>query len=115
MPATFHKHLTIDDDLLVTLTRLHVATRTPREIVMIFGQVEAQPINAWTALRLAYTHAALGNRDEALRWLEYEPSHAHAAWVAANPQFEAYRDDPRFQAVMRRRNLRIEPGTGVRP
>jgi serine/threonine-protein kinase len=77
----------------------------------ILEQYEAQPPSSWVANGLARMHAALGNRDEALRWLEYEPAHGWVAWnVAWGPEFLAYRDDPRFTAVVRRMNLRLVPG-----
>ncbi len=72
--------------------------------------LEALPPTPYTALRLAGLHAALGNRDEALRWLEFEPKHAFAGWIAWSPWFESYRDDPRFQAILRRMNQELVPG-----
>ena len=77
----------------------------------IIEQFEAQPPSSWVAYGLAGMHAALGNRDEALHWLEYEPAHAWVAWaVAWWPEFKPYRDDPRFQAIVRRMNLKLVPG-----
>ena len=55
-------------------------------------------------------NAVLGNRDEALHWLEYEPAHGWAAWTVAGDAFDAFRGDPQFEAVMRRMNLRRGPG-----
>ena len=72
--------------------------------------LEALPPTPYTALRLAGLHAALGNRDEALRWLEFEPKHAFAGWIAWRPEFESYRDDPRFQAILRGMNQELVPG-----
>ena len=77
----------------------------------ILRQLEAQPPGSWVAYGLAGMHAALGNRGEALHWLEYEPAHAWLAAAAAWwPEFEPYRDDPRFQAILRRMNLQLVPG-----
>jgi hypothetical protein len=61
---------------------------------------------------LAQLQHFLGNRDEALRWLAYEPPHAWVAWQATSqtPEFDTYRDDPRYQTLMRRMNLRFGPG-----
>jgi len=72
--------------------------------------LEALPPTPYNALRLARLHAVLGNRDEALRWLEYEPKHAFAGWVAWDPSFEFLRDDPRFHAILRRMNQELVPG-----
>lgn len=72
--------------------------------------LEALPPTPYNALRLAGLHAALGNRDEALRWLEYEPKHAFAGWIAWSPEFDSVRDDPRFHAILRRMNQELVPG-----
>jgi TolB-like protein/Flp pilus assembly protein TadD len=80
------------------------------DALRILRELEAQPPTPWHARGLALIHAALGNRVEALRWLEFEPAHHWVAWDAAQGLWEAYRDEPRFQAVMRRVNLRFEPG-----
>jgi len=72
--------------------------------------LEALPPTPYRALRLAVLHAALGNRDEAIRWLEFEPAHAFRGWVAWSPEFGSYRDDPRFQAILRRMNQELVPG-----
>jgi len=77
----------------------------------ILEQYEAQPPSSWVANGLARMHAALGNLDEALRWLEYEPAHGWVAWaVAWSPAFQPYRDDQRFQAIVRNMNLEFVPG-----
>ena len=89
----------------------HTYARAGRtdDALKIVRELEAQPPNGWNALGLAFVHAALGNRTEALRWLEYTPAHAWAPVVAVYPQFDAYRNDPRFQAVLRRMNLLYGP------
>ncbi len=76
----------------------------------ILRHIEAQPPSSFGAAGLARIHAVLGNRDEALHWLEYEPAHAWVAWAVAGDGFDAFRGDPRFEAVMRRMNLRRGPG-----
>jgi len=85
------------------------AGRTEDALRMV-RELEAQARTPWNARSLALIHAAIGNRDEALRWLEFEPPHFWVAWDAAQGQWEAYRDEPRFQAVLRRLNVRFEPG-----
>jgi serine/threonine-protein kinase len=54
-------------------------------------------------------YAALGDREEALRRFEYASGFA-LPWVWFDPLLDPLRDDPRFQAVFRRMNLRFEPG-----
>jgi tetratricopeptide (TPR) repeat protein len=80
------------------------------DALSILEEVEALPPMPGRALGLAKTHAALGNREEALRWLEYEPPHAWAAWFTASYRMDAFRTDPRYQGLLRRMNLHMEPG-----
>jgi tetratricopeptide (TPR) repeat protein len=85
------------------------------DALRILRQMEAQPPSSWNAYGLALVNAEFGNWDETFRWLEYEPSHAWLAWVAASQYadlWEPYRDDPRYQALMRRMNLRYGPDDG---
>jgi hypothetical protein len=79
----------------------------------VLEELEARPPTSFNAQQLANLHAVLGNRDEALRWLEYEPAHAWAAWTVTWDGWDAFRGDPRFEAVMRRMNLHMEPGDRV--
>jgi serine/threonine-protein kinase len=76
----------------------------------ILAQFEAQPPSAWNAHALARIHTALGNREQALRWMDYEPAHAWMAWVVAREGYDAFHGDPEFEAVMRKMNLRRELG-----
>jgi serine/threonine-protein kinase len=80
------------------------------DALRVLRDLEALPPTPFIALRLAGLHAALGNRDEALRWLEFEPAHAWTGWIAWSPEFESIRDDPRFQAILRRMNQELVPG-----
>jgi tetratricopeptide (TPR) repeat protein len=79
----------------------------------ILAQIEAEPPSSFNANALARVHAALGNRDEALHWLEYEPAHGWVAWTVSGSLFDTFRGDPRFEAVMRRMNLQMAPGDRV--
>ncbi len=71
----------------------------------ILRELEAQPPTSWGAIGLADLHAALGNTDEAFRWLQYDPPHAWLPWSRNNPALEPLRDDPRFQDLLRRLSL----------
>jgi serine/threonine-protein kinase len=80
------------------------------DAMRIVRVMEAQPSLPRSAQHLAFTYAALGNREEALRWLATEPPWWSMPWSLHVTEFDAYRDDPRFQAVARRMNLRFGPG-----
>jgi serine/threonine-protein kinase len=55
-------------------------------------------------------YAMLGNREEALRRFEHEPYGFATPWSWNGPAGDSLRDEPRFQEVFRRMNLRFEPG-----
>jgi len=52
-----------------------------------------------------YTH--LGDKDQAMRWLEesYEKHEFFLTFLTVAPAFDPFRDDPRFQDLLRRMNL----------
>jgi hypothetical protein len=80
-------------------------------------ELEAKRPSAGNARGLALINAALGNRDEALRWLSYDTPHAWLAWSATSGNRDlwddSFRSDPPYRALMRRMNLRFGPGDRV--
>ena len=72
------------------------------KILVELEKAEATP---WGAFTLISLNGALGNLDEAFRWLDYEQPHAWIPWVAVMPEFEPLRDDPRFKDFLERLNL----------
>ena len=82
----------------------HRAGRTD-EALRILGELEAEPPSPWGAVALADLHTALGNTDEAFRWLAYEPAHAWLPWSRNNPNLAPLRDDPRFDELLERLKL----------
>ncbi|HSE95626.1 MAG TPA: hypothetical protein VLD61_07010, partial [Methylomirabilota bacterium] len=56
---------------------------------------------------IATIHAGLGNRSQALDWLEraYEGRATYLTFVNVDPRFDAIRDDPRFRELVRRMGL----------
>jgi hypothetical protein len=53
---------------------------------------------------MAALHTALGEKEQALAWLErgYERRDAWLAEIRAWPWFDSLRDEPRFQELLRR-------------
>ncbi len=79
-----------------------------RKVLAEIGQLKTTP---WWALRQAELHAALGDKDEAIRWLSYEPRAPLFPAVRINPVFNFLHDDPRFRELMKKVNLPLpEPG-----
>jgi TolB-like protein len=56
---------------------------------------------------MALLQAALGNKDEAFRWLDkaYELRSTTMLWIKTLPDWDPLRSDPRFQALLRRMNF----------
>jgi serine/threonine-protein kinase len=53
---------------------------------------------------LATAHAMLGERDQALHWLDraIDLGNENRTWFESDPKWESFREDPRFVALMRR-------------
>ena len=68
-------------------------------------ELEENP-TGWDSWGLAEIYAALGETDEALRWLEaaFDQRHSYIPWLNLWPPFESLRDDSRFQDLARRGN-----------
>ncbi len=71
----------------------------------ILAELKAKKVTPMRAFGLAVLYTALGEKDEAFRWLAYEQHHAWVAWVRVLPWFEPLWDDPRFKNVLQRMNL----------
>mgnify|MGYP001061076459 CR=1 FL=1 len=62
----------------------------------------------WDTWFIATIHAALGDKDQAFKWLEIAygpPNHPYLPWLKYYPGFKSLRDDPRFADLLRRMNL----------
>ena len=59
------------------------------------------------SFHIAIIHAGLGQRDQALVWLEkgYQERSAWMVWLKVDPRFDVLRSDPRFQDLLRRVGL----------
>ncbi|MCH8289172.1 MAG: hypothetical protein IID12_08720, partial [Candidatus Marinimicrobia bacterium] len=71
----------------------------------ILAELEEAEATPWGAFTLISLNAALGNLDEAFKWLDYEQPHAWIPWVSVLPEFEPLRSDPRFKEFLVRVNL----------
>jgi len=63
------------------------------------------PIDNWG---LSEIYAALGDKEEALKWLEasYKARFSWTPWIGWNPNFEPLRNDPRFQNLLDRMGVK---------
>jgi hypothetical protein len=59
------------------------------------------------AHHFALIYAGMGNKDEALEWLEkaFEQHSPMMAWLKVDQRFDSLREEPRFQDLLRRVGL----------
>ncbi|MFC1661283.1 protein kinase [Gemmatimonadota bacterium] len=104
--AVAEQLVALDSSFLGGLGEAYALAGRREDALRIAGELETQE-NAGDPGAI---YAALGDREEALRWFEREPDGFAKPWGWANPASDAFRDDPRVHAVLRRMNLRLEPG-----
>jgi serine/threonine protein kinase/Tfp pilus assembly protein PilF len=68
---------------------------------------EPKPTGAWDGWFLGEAYAALGEKDEAFRWLEaaVKERMTFIPWIRQNPAYAPLRSDPRFEELVRRMKL----------
>jgi tetratricopeptide (TPR) repeat protein len=71
----------------------------------ILKTIETQKITSLIAYNRSRIYAALGRKDDAFKWLNYEPHHGFVAWAAVNRDFVSLHDDPRWDEFLKRLNL----------
>ncbi|MCK4824300.1 tetratricopeptide repeat protein, partial [bacterium] len=88
-----------------SLGHTYAATGHTEEAEQILIELEKAEVTPWNAYGLAVMYGVLGKKDEAFKWLAYEPHHAFTAWAAVMPEFNNLHDDPRFEEFIKRLNL----------
>lgn len=85
----------------------YVAAGRKEEARNLLAELKQRKVMRWNAFWLLAIHAALGEIDEAFRWLNYEHHHAWfpAVRVWRLQGMDSLRKDPRFQNQLRRMNL----------
>jgi hypothetical protein len=57
------------------------------------------------AYNRAKIYGALGRKDEAFKWLNYEPHHGFLAWAGVGKNFISLHNDPRWDEFLKKVNL----------
>lgn len=90
------------------LARCHAAAHRTSAARAILATLEREAKNRYASpVEIAAVHAALGDRDAALRWLDTACSERAGALIYLNvdPAFDRLRDQPGFQAIVARLTL----------
>jgi len=77
-------------------------TEEAQKILDELNKLKTGPFRAFSK---AVLNTALGNNDEAFRWLNFEPHHVWVAGIRSLDWFAPLRTDPRFPDELRRMNL----------
>jgi len=96
-----------DKDWRWPLGRTYALAGRRDEAVKLAQEIaqEPTPLNAFG---LTGIYAALGEKDEAFRWLDkaIELRFSWIPWIGIDPSFAPLRDDPRFREIARKRKIR---------
>ena len=90
---------------LSALCLTYIATDHREEAEKILIEIEKREVTPINAFNRARINAALGRKDEAFKWLNYEPHHGFVAWAAVIKDFESLHGDPRWNEFLKRLNL----------
>lgn len=103
--AATEKAVAISPAWLYALGRAYAQAGRTADALRIVEELEAMPPTPWGAFGLTEVHAVLGHKDEAFRWLMFEPPHGFVPWNRSNPVLESLWDDPRFEEFLKWTNL----------
>ncbi len=95
----------LNPDNLNTLCLTYIATGHLDKAEELLIRIEKQEVTPVSAYQRSKIYAALGRKDEAFKWLNYEPHSGTAAWAAVLPVFEPLHDDPRWDEFLKKINL----------
>jgi serine/threonine protein kinase/Tfp pilus assembly protein PilF len=103
--ATHRKMVEVAPQWSYHLARTYAMVGREDEAREILAEWEKKEPSPSVAHALVVMNTALGNVDEAFRWLNYEPSHAWTPWVRVGPKYKPLHSDPRFNELLRKMNL----------
>jgi tetratricopeptide (TPR) repeat protein len=83
----------------------YVATGQLEEAEKLLAEIEKRPVTPLNAYNRARIYAKMGRKDEAFKWLAYEPHHSTVAWAAIIDDFEPLHGDSRWDEFLKRVNL----------
>jgi serine/threonine protein kinase/Tfp pilus assembly protein PilF len=112
--AAIRKAQELDDnpENLVGLGYGHALAGEPaRALACIDTLTALAPQRYVAAINLALIFTGLGDKDQAFTWLD-RACEDHCQWLSeirVDPAFDPLRSDPRFDALVRRMNIKLQP------
>jgi eukaryotic-like serine/threonine-protein kinase len=90
-----------------TLGMVYAIAGRTEEARSIAGEIENQPLLSKLTSGLPHIYAALGDRDQAMKWLEeaYHARVSNLVFICRAPELESLHGDPRFEGLLRRIGL----------
>ena len=86
--------------------RAYAVSGRRNEAVQLLNELKKHPSPGYSnAPEIAVIYTALGDRDQAMTWLEQGYEERFNPGVLLRPGFDPLRSDPRFQALARRVGL----------
>ena len=94
----------LSPDLAYAYARMGKMTEAKEILSNLLVLVQEAPRNAGY---VAIVSAAVGDREQALTWLEkaYDQHSSMIGWLKTDPRFDSLRQEPRFQELLRRLGL----------
>jgi TolB-like protein len=78
----------------------YVRTGHKEEARKLADEIKKEEITPFIAFGLTALYIDLGDKDEACRWLAYEPHHVWLAWMFSNPALKILQEDPRYLKIL---------------
>jgi len=75
------------------------------EAEKILNELKESELSSWNTIGCAVIYGALGEMDEAYKWLAYKPHHALVPWVTCMPIFKPLRDAPHYEEFAKQFNI----------
>jgi TolB-like protein/Tfp pilus assembly protein PilF len=97
-----------DPDARWALGAMYARVGRTSEARKMLAELNKEPDSSWSALWRGCIYAALGEKDNAFKWLSYEPHHIWTPWLFSREWqvfIKPLHEDPRFREMQRKMNV----------
>jgi TolB-like protein/DNA-binding winged helix-turn-helix (wHTH) protein len=109
--AEFQKAAALSPDsppVVAALAHAYAIGGSRPEALKLVGELKAQSAHRYVSpFYMALTYTGLGDREQALKWLEvaHDDRSNNMIFLGVAPEFDSLRSDPQFQSLLRRMGL----------